>query len=58
MSNIIASQFYGKAFTPEREENLLKAVKYLDMALRAETETKQNMAFAAALKADAAAFVT
>lgn len=57
MSDITnASKFYGAAFTPERSENLLKACKYLDMALRAETDSKREMAFNAAVKAEAAAF--
>lgn len=51
-----AAKFYGPAFTPERAENLTRAVKYLDMAVRAETESKREMAFNAALKAEAAAF--
>jgi len=50
------ARFYGTAYTPERAEQLSKATKYLDMALRAETENKQEMAFNAALKAEAAAF--
>ena len=51
-----AATFYGPAYTPERAANLDKATRYLDMALRAETESKQEMAFNAALKAEAAAF--
>jgi hypothetical protein len=53
-----AAKFYGTAFTPERAENLTKAVKYLDMALRNENEpgNKADMAMNAALKAEAAAF--
>lgn len=51
-----AKKFYGAAYTPERAENLDKAVKYLDMAIRADTDTKREMAFSAALKNEAAAF--
>ncbi len=51
-----AAKFYGTAFTAERADNLTKAVKYLDMAIRAETESKQEMAFNAALRSEAAAF--
>lgn len=50
------SKFYGSAYTPERKPKLDMATKYLDMAIRADTETKQNMAFNAALKAEAEAF--
>lgn len=51
-----AAKFYGTAFTPERAANLTKAVKYLDMAIRADTDSKREMAFAAALRAEATAF--
>ncbi len=55
-----AAKFYGKAFTKNREELLTKAVRYLDMAVRAETSNepghKGEMAFKAALKAEASAF--
>jgi hypothetical protein len=54
-----AAKFYGPAFTPDRAEGLTKAVKYLDMAVRAEASGETNkieMAFNAALKAEAAAF--
>jgi hypothetical protein len=50
------AKFYGPAFTPERAENLTKAAKYLDMALRADTDSKRDMAMNAALKAEANAF--
>lgn len=53
---IDAAKFYGTAFTAERSENLSKAVRYLDMALRADTDSKREMAFNAAVKAEAAAF--
>jgi hypothetical protein len=58
MSTTDAAKFYGPAFTEARAENLTKAVKYLDMAIRAEGDggTKVDMAFNAALKAEAAAF--
>lgn len=55
-----AAKFYGKAFTPERAETLTKAIKYLDMAVRAEASgdvgSKADMAFKAALKAEESAF--
>ncbi len=37
-----AAKFYGKAFTPERQDLLKKAVKYLDMAVRAEINGETN----------------
>lgn len=52
-----AKTFYGPSY--EKASNPAKletAVRYLDMAIRADTETKQNMAFNAALKAEAEAF--
>lgn len=59
MDNLTNAQtFYGAAFTPERAENLTKATKYLDMAIRADSETKREMAFNAALKSEAAAFAS
>lgn len=51
-----AAKFYGSAYTPQRKENLDKAVKFLDMACRADTEQKETMAFNAALKNEAEAF--
>jgi hypothetical protein len=58
MSDITNAQdFYGSAFTTARADNLNKACKYLDMAIRADTDTKREMALTAALKAEAAAFV-
>ena len=54
-----AAKFYGAAFTPEREELLKKAVKYLDMAVRSEDAGETNkvdMAFKAALRAEEQAF--
>lgn len=54
-----APQFYGKAYAEAeqpRKAKLDAAVKYLDMAIRADTEQKQNMAFNAALKNEAEAF--
>jgi len=54
-----AAKFYGAAFTPEREELLKKAVKYLDMAVRSEDANEANkvdMAFKAALRAEEQAF--
>lgn len=56
-----AQTFYGNAYTPERAALLDKAFKYLDMAIRSEAlgaagESKVNMAFSAALKAEAEAF--
>lgn len=51
-----AKQFYGSAYTQERADNLDKAFKYLEMAIRADTETKREMAFNAALKNETAAF--
>ena len=51
-----AAKFYGSAYTTARSEKLEKAVRYLDMAIRADTETKQEMAFNAALKQEAEAF--
>jgi len=56
-----AEKFYGKAYTPERAEQLDKAHKYLMMAVRAEANGETNkieMAFNAALKAEAVAFVS
>ncbi len=32
----VAKEFYGSAYTPERAEKLEKAVRYLDMACRAD----------------------
>lgn len=55
----IASKFYGNAYNSDRAEQLDKAVKYLDMAIRAEANGEGNkidMAFNAAVKAEAAAF--
>jgi hypothetical protein len=54
-----AAKFYGKAYTPERAELLGKAVKYLDMGVRAEVNGETNkveMAFSAALRAETSAF--
>lgn len=58
MASTDAAKFYGAAFTESRAENLTKAVKYLDMAIRGEGEggNKSEMAFNAALKSEAAAF--
>lgn len=50
------AKFYGTAFTPERQDKLTKACRYLDMACSAENETKQGMAFRAALKNEQEAF--
>lgn len=53
------AKFYGPAFTPERAELLTKAVKYLDMGVRAEAAgdaTKTEMALKAAVKAEGEAF--
>jgi hypothetical protein len=53
------AKFYGAAFTPDREANLTKACRYLDMGCRAE-ETgeahKVEMAMNAAIKAEREAF--
>ena len=51
-----AAKFYGSAFTPERADVLTQAVQYLDMAIRAETDSKREMAFKAALRQEEAAF--
>jgi hypothetical protein len=54
-----AEKFYGSAFTEERKETLSKAVKYLDMAVRAEANGETNkidMALNAALKAESLVF--
>lgn len=54
-----AAKFYGPAFTPARAEALTRAVKYLDMGVRAEANGEANkveMAMNAAVKAEAAAF--
>lgn len=53
-----AKKFYGAAYTPERAERLEKAVKYLDMAIRSDTDNKREMAFNAALKSEAEAFAS
>ena len=50
-------KFYGPAFTPERSEKLTKACNFLDMACRAETDQKREMAFNAALKLEREALV-
>jgi hypothetical protein len=52
------AKFYGSAYTSDRAANLDKATKYLDMAIRAETDSKREMAFNAALKAEQAAFAS
>ena len=53
-----AAEYYGKAYIPARAVLLDKAFRYLEMATRAETETKEAMAFKAACKAEEEAFKT
>jgi hypothetical protein len=51
-----AQKFYGASYAKGNGEVLEKAHRYLEMAIKADTETKREMAFKAALKAEAEAF--
>lgn len=52
-----ARAFYGPSYDKANNKTKLEtAVRYLDMACRADSETKENMALNAAVKAEAEAF--